>query len=178
MRRALVRSLLTATATVVVALAAADASHAAVSPTCAGTVATLAVTTNTAHTIETKTGAGEVDKIYVDSVLVLTCAGLTQIDITGDGADNVIAYQGGQPVIVHADLGGGNDTFTTMSSLPVGPINGDAGDDQLTGGSGSDTLNGGPGNGRSRQRWRSRVTPSTADRVATRSTTTRRRATP
>ena len=139
------RAALAGPAALLLTLVLAAPAAAAVAKDCTLGVVTLDVTGITPAAIETKAGAGEVDKVYVDADPAFPCAGMTSIVINGDAAGNVITYAGAQPVDVDANLFAGNDSFTATGAQPVDLVDGGIDDDTLTGGSGPDVLSGGLG---------------------------------
>ena len=87
------------------------------------------------------------DQVTVDADAPVACTNLDEILITGTANDNTVTYTGVLPVAgtVTANLGNGADTFTATGAQSV-TVNGQNGDDTLTGGTVGDTLNGGDDN--------------------------------
>ncbi len=122
-------------------LLAAPPAH-AVTGGCAGSAVTINVVGGDSVAIATP----DAKTVAVTGIPNIVCVpDITSIHVIGDGGASTVNFGGVLAVPVTADLGAGIDTWNTVSSVPVGPINGDADGDILVGGPQGDQLNGGAG---------------------------------
>jgi Ca2+-binding RTX toxin-like protein len=125
------------------ALGFAPSAWAAASGVCAASTVTVTISAGAPAATTISTSG---DDVTVNANPAVTCAGLTNVVITGDSDANIVDYDGtlAPAVNVKANLGDGDDEFTTVGSQTV-TANGEDGADTLVGGDGADTLNGGAG---------------------------------
>ena len=85
--------------------------------------------------------------VTIDAVAQPACANLAAIVITGDLNVTSVAYSGtvAPAITVTANLGAGDDVWTTAGAQPV-TVNGGPDNDMISGGDGNDTLAGNDGN--------------------------------